>query len=104
MLSESLKAVVTQRLIPGAGGARMELALEILIGTLAMGNLIRDAKTFQIPSIMQTGKGVGMRLMDDSLMALFMDKRISAAEAAANATKPAKFRTLVEPDGRAPKN
>jgi len=103
MLSEALKAVVTQRLIPGADGTRMELALEILIGTLAMGNLIRDAKTFQIPSIMQTGKGVGMRLMDDSLMALFMDKRISAAEAAANATQPAKFKTLVEPDGKGPK-
>jgi twitching motility protein PilT len=104
MLSEALKAVVTQRLIPGADGTRMELALEILIGTLAMGNMIKDAKTFQIPSIMQTGKGVGMRLMDDSLMELFMDRRISAAEAAANATQPAKFKTLVEPDGRAPKS
>ncbi len=74
----------------------MELALEILIGTVAMGNLIRDAKTFQIPSIMQTGKNMGMRLMDDSLMALFMDKKISAAEALANVTQPAKFKMLIE--------
>lgn len=104
MLSEALKAVVTQRLIPGADGARMELALEILIGTTAMGNLIRDAKTFQISSIMQTGKGVGMQLMDDSLMALLMDKRISAAEAMANAAQPAKFKTLVQPESEAQKN
>lgn len=104
MLSEALKAVVTQRLIPGADGSRMELALEILIGTLPMGNLIRDAKTFQIPSIMQTGKGVGMRLMDDSLMALFMDKKISAADAMANAVQPDKFKTLIEPDGQTPKS
>ncbi len=103
MLSEALKAVVTQRLIPGADGTRMELALEILIGTVAMANLIRDAKTFQIPSIMQTGKAVGMQLMDDSLMALVMEKKISAAEAAANAAQPARFKTLVEPDGKAPK-
>jgi twitching motility protein PilT len=100
MLSEALKAVVTQRLIPGVDGTRMELALEILIGTLAMGNLIKDAKTFQIPSIMQTGKNVGMRLMDDSLMALCTDKKISAADAAANAAQPAKFKTLVEQEAR----
>jgi twitching motility protein PilT len=104
MLCEALKAVITQRLIPGADGTRMELALEILIGTLAMGNLIKDAKTFQIPSIMQTGKNVGMRLMDDSLMELFMNKKISAAEAAANATQPAKFKTPAEPNGKALKN
>lgn len=104
MLSEALKAVVTQRLIPGADGTRMELALEILISTPAMGNLIRDAKTFQIPSIMQTGKSIGMRLLDDSLMALFMEKRISAAEATANAAQPEKFKPLVEPDGKAPKS
>jgi twitching motility protein PilT len=104
MLSEALKAVITQRLIPGADGARMELALEILIGTLAMGNLIKDAKTFQIPSIMQTGRNVGMRLMDDSLMELLTNKKITAAEAAANAAQPAKFKTLVEPDGKAPQN
>ena len=40
-----------------------------------MGNLIKDAKTFQIPSIMQTGRNVGMRLMDDSLMELFTNKK-----------------------------
>lgn len=95
MLSEALKAVITQRLIPGADGNRMALALEILIGTVPMGNLIRDAKTFQIPSMMQTGKSVGMQLMDDSLMTLFREKKISAAEAAANASQPAKFKTLL---------
>ena len=94
MLSEALKAVITQRLIPGADGARMELALEILIGTIPVGSLIRDSKTFQIPSIMQTGKNLGMRLMDDSLMALFMEKKITAADAAANAAPAGEIRAM----------
>ncbi len=104
MLSETLKAVITQRLIPGAEGTRMELALEILIGTLPVANLIREAKTFQIPSMMQTGKSAGMCIMDDSVMALLKEKKILAADAAANATQPAKFKVLVEPAGQAPKN
>lgn len=103
MLSEALKAVITQRLIPGADGTRMELALEILIGTLAVGNLIKDSKTFQIPSIMQTGKTAGMRLMDESLMALFMEKKITAADAAANALQPEKFAQWLEKDGKTAK-
>ncbi len=92
MLSEALKAVITQRLIPAADGTQMMLALEVLIGTLPMANLIRDAKTFQIPSMMQTGKKVGMQLMDESLMALFKEGKISAADAAANAAKPENFK------------
>jgi len=92
MLSEALKAVITQRLLPGADGNRMVMALEILIGTVPMGNLIRDAKTFQIPSMMQTGKSVGMQLMDDSLAALLKEGRITAADAAANASQAGKFK------------
>lgn len=103
MLSEALKAVITQRLIPGAEGKRMELAMEILIGTPAIANLIRDAKTFQIPSMMQTGKNLGMQLMDDALMALLTEKKISAADAAANATQPAKFKAPAESEPKAPK-
>ncbi len=95
MLSEVLKAVITQRLVPSADGDRMVLALEILIGTLSMANLIRDAKTFQIPSMIQTRKKEGMQLMDDSLMALVQDGRISAKDAMANAAKPDRFRQYV---------
>ncbi len=92
MLSEILKAIITQRLIPSADGSQMVLALEILIGTLSMANLIRDAKTFQIPSMMQTRKKDGMVLMDDSLMALMQDGKISAKDAMSGSTKPDKFK------------
>jgi twitching motility protein PilT len=96
MLSESLKAVITQRLIPAKDGKSMVMALEILIGTLPLTNLIKDAKTFQIPSIMQTGKSVGMRIMDESILELLQAEKISAAEAFANASNPDRFKTFVD--------
>jgi twitching motility protein PilT len=92
MLSEAIKAVITQRLVPSADKTKMVLALEILIGTLPMTNLIRDAKTFQIPSMMQTGKKAGMMLLDESLMALIKEGKISPEDAAANANKPEMFK------------
>ncbi len=72
MLSEALKAVITQRLIPAKDGASMVMALEIMIGTMPLANLIRDGKTFQIPSIMQTGRSVGMQLMDEYILVLLI--------------------------------
>ncbi|MBF0225405.1 MAG: PilT/PilU family type 4a pilus ATPase [Desulfobacterales bacterium] len=96
MLSESLKAVITQRLIPVEDNKGMVLACEILIGTIPLGNLIRDAKTFQIHSLMQTGRNVGMQLMDDSIMALVMDEKITAETAYHYATKPANFKKLLD--------
>jgi twitching motility protein PilT len=84
MLSESLKAVITQRLLPSADRKKMELALEILVGTLSAGNLIRDNKTFQMASVMQMGKNIGMRIMDDSIVTLFQEGKISRETAVAN--------------------
>ncbi|MCX5870418.1 MAG: PilT/PilU family type 4a pilus ATPase [Deltaproteobacteria bacterium] len=84
MISEALKAVITQRLIPGADGKTMHLALEVLIGNLSVANLIRDNKTYQIQSTMQMGKKLGMRLMDDSIMEMLEAGKISPVEAAAN--------------------
>ena len=95
MLSEALKAVVTQRLIPGADGKNMLMAPEILIGTIPLANLIRDGKTFQIKSLMQTGKGVGMKIMDESIMQLVQEKKITAQAAFEYADKPEKFKLLV---------
>ncbi len=79
MLSESLKGVVSQTLCKKEGGGRVA-ALEILIGTNAMANLIREGKTFQLPSMMQTGKNVGMQTLNDALLALVVDKKISPEE------------------------
>ena len=84
MLSESLKAVITQRLLPAADGKKMEMALEILVGTLSVGNLIRDNKTFQMASVMQLGKNIGMQLMDDSIVTLFQEGKISRETAIVN--------------------
>lgn len=95
MLSESIRAIITQRLIPSADGTRMVLALEILMGTLSMANLIRDSKTFQIPSLMQTGKSVGMRIMDESILELLNAGKINIQEAIKNANDPKLF---INPD------
>jgi len=84
MLSESLKAVITQRLIPGTDGKKMRLALEILIGNLSIANLIRDHKTYQIHSTMQMGKKMGMRLMDESIVELLDAGKITLKAAMAN--------------------
>jgi len=66
MLSESLKGVIAQTLLPKKGGGRVA-ALEVLIVTPAISNLIREGKTFQIPSAMQTGRTHGMVMLNDSL-------------------------------------
>ena len=87
MLSESLKAVITQRLISGIDDQRMHLALEILIGNLSIANLIRDNKTYQIHSTMQMGSSLGMRLMDDSIIGLVQEGKISQSSAHANIEK-----------------
>jgi twitching motility protein PilT len=100
MVGESLKAVITQRLIPRVDLKKMALALEILIGTLPMATLIRDGKVFQIPSMMQMGKAVGMQIMDESIMSLFQAGTISAKEAYLNANNKSPFRPLMEREGQ----
>src|SRR5262245_48743111 len=70
MLSESLRAVISQRLLPTADGQGRVAALETLVVTRAVANLIRENKTFQIHSQLQTGSAQGMRLLDHSLREL----------------------------------
>jgi len=81
MLSESLKGVVCQQLLRTADGKGRVAALEIMLGTSAIGNLIREGKTFQIASIIQTAKKDGMQLMDQHLLDLLKSKKIAAEEA-----------------------
>jgi twitching motility protein PilT len=87
MLSESLKAVFTQRLLPAKDGSRMYLAAEVMIGNLSIANLIKDSKTFQIRSTMQMGTNLGMKLMDESVMDLLKEDKISLETAKANVDK-----------------
>ncbi|MGH7590056.1 MAG: type IV pilus twitching motility protein PilT, partial [Gemmatimonadales bacterium] len=80
MLSESLKGVVAQTLCKKIGGGRVA-AREILITNSAVSNLIREGKTFQIPSIMQTNKKAGMVTMNDALMELVDKRQVTPQEA-----------------------
>src|SRR5262245_4540978 len=80
MLSESLKGVIAQTLLPKKGGGRVA-ALEILIVTPAISNLIREGKTFQIPSAMQTGKNIGMTMLNDSMMEFVKQGIVEARDA-----------------------
>ncbi|SHJ07821.1 pilus retraction ATPase PilT [Malonomonas rubra DSM 5091] len=81
MLGESLKGVVCQQLCRTADGKGRVAALEIMLGNAAVGNLIREGKTFQIPSIIQTARKDGMQLMDSHLMELLNEGRITPEEA-----------------------
>lgn len=81
MLSESLKGVVCQQLLRTVDGKGRVAGLEIMLGTPAIANLIREAKTFQIPSIIQTAKRDGMQLMDQHLLDLLKTKQIAPEEA-----------------------
>src|SRR6266496_2675553 len=85
MVSESLRGIISHQLVPRADGAGRVLALEILTNTPAVANVIREAKTYMLPGIIQTGKKQGMRLMDDTLIDLYDCGLISAEEAYARA-------------------
>jgi twitching motility protein PilT len=80
MLAESLKGVIAQNLCRRIGGGRAAV-MEVLIVTHSISNLIREGKTFQIPSLMQTGKGFGMVVLNDALIKLVNDKLVEPKEA-----------------------
>jgi twitching motility protein PilT len=92
MVSESLRGIVSQQLIPRKDGRGRALALEILTNTPAVANLIREARTFMLPGIIQTGKKQGMKLMDDSLMELVDSGIIAPEEAYARCEQKALMR------------
>lgn len=85
MVSESLRGIISQQLVPSVDGKTRVLALETLTNTPAVANVIREAKTYMLPGIIQTGKKQGMQLMDDALMALFDRGAINGDEAYARA-------------------
>ena len=77
MLSESLRAVISQRLVPTADGQGRVPALEVLVISRAIGNMVRDEKTVQIRSSMQTGRSHGMYLLEQSLNELVASGKIT---------------------------
>ncbi len=90
-LADALKAVVSQTLFKRKDIKGRCAALEILIATPAVRNLIREGKTYQILSTMQTGKKFGMQTLDDAIMAFLDKKMISADDAYSNCVEKAKF-------------
>src|SRR4029077_11081046 len=96
MVSESLRGVIIQQLIPRAGGKGRVLALEILNNSTAVANVIREAKTFMLPGIIQTGKKQGMQLMDDCLLDFYQRGLISPEEAYARAEQKQTMRAQLE--------
>jgi twitching motility protein PilT len=95
MLSESLKGVIAQNLCRKIGGGRVA-ALEVLVVTSAVSNLIREGKTFQLPSLMQVGKNVGMVTLNDSLIDLVKKKIVAPEEAYAKAVDKSGFEGLLK--------
>ncbi|MFP3912963.1 MAG: type IV pilus twitching motility protein PilT [Desulfobacteraceae bacterium] len=95
-LSDGLRAVVAQNLFKRIDKKGRVAALEIMIATPAVRNLIREGKTFQIPSMIQTGRKFGMQTLDDAIMTL-LNKRIIGPEAAyAKCNDKDKFRPYLK--------
>ncbi len=90
-LSESLKAVIAQSLFKRIDKKGRCAALEILVVTSAVANLIRESKTFQIPSMLQTGKKYGMQSLDDAIMILLQAGKIGAEDAYSKAVEKNRF-------------
>jgi twitching motility protein PilT len=90
MLSESLKGVIAQVLCPKIGGGRVA-AKEVLLSIPAIANLIREGKTFQIPSIMQTNRKVGMVTLNDALIELVEKKMVEPKDAYAKSADKTGF-------------
>jgi len=99
MAAESLRAVVCQRLVARADGAGRVPALEILVVTKAVSNLIRENKTFQIRSVLQTGSSHGMRELDTALEELVKQRTITRQEALRHAETPERFATGTDRGG-----
>ncbi len=95
-LADGLRAVIAQVLFKRKDRKGRCAAMEIMIATPAVRNLIREGKTFQIPSSIQTGKRFGMQLLDDSIMDLLNRGLISADEAYAKSNDKGKFRALLK--------
>src|ERR671928_1368202 len=94
-LSVALQGVMTQQLLPTADGAARCVACEVLVPTPAVRNLIREGKTHQIPSSMQTGSNVGMQTMDAALAQLVRSGKITQRLAEQRSSTPEELKRLL---------
>ncbi len=91
ILANTLKAIIAQQLLPNADKTRRYAAYEILIRNQALGNIIATGETNRLTSEIQTNRGLGMILMDDSLMELVKAKKVTKEEAYLKAIEKSKF-------------
>jgi len=101
-LSNNLEAVICQQLLPRAGMPGRVCAMEIMIATPAIRNLIREAKSHQIPSSIQTGAKFGMQTMDQHLRDLYAQGVITYEDAINRALNPDELKRMIESPGGAP--
>ncbi len=96
MVSESLRGILSQQLVPRIEGEGRVLASELLVNTPAVSNCIREGKTYMLPGVMQTGKHVGMITMDESLRQLYIKGLISAEELLFRSEDKAQMRAFLK--------
>ena len=96
MVSESLRGILSQQLVPKIDGSGRVMALEVLVNTPAVSNCIREGKTYMLNGVMQTGKNVGMVTMDDSLRNLYNQGLISREECESRAEDKVLMRKYFE--------
>lgn len=96
-LSESLKYVIAQRLLPAKEGRRQVACFEVLKGTMNVANMIRDEKTFQIHSAMQIGRSQGMQTFDEALRDLVKRGQVTPETAYMAANKKEDFESMLPP-------
>ncbi|MEW6486586.1 MAG: type IV pilus twitching motility protein PilT [Thermodesulfobacteriota bacterium] len=97
MLAESLRGVIAQVLLRRADGRGRVAGIEILLNNTAVSHLIREAKTFQIPSLIQTGRKEGMQLLDQHLLELVNTQAVAPEEALRYAHNKQVFERLCKP-------
>lgn len=94
-LAQHLRGVISQKLVRTADGRGRKVIAEIFVNTPAIANLIQSGKVFQIPSVLQTGKELGMQLMDQALLDAVNKKEIDPDEAYLHATDKQQFQRFV---------
>src|SRR5678815_3965348 len=95
-LAESLEAIVAQLLLPRADGSGRVAANEILLRTPGLGNLIREGNLPMLQTVMQSGKPMGMQLLDEVLLDLVTRKVVTAKDAYLKAQDKSRFEPLIE--------
>jgi twitching motility protein PilT len=101
-LADSLRAIIVQRLVPRARGGGRAVAIELLRGTHAVASLIREGKSAQIPTLIQSGKREGMLSLERSLADRVQAGEIRAEDAKAAANDPGSLAMYLGPPTRTP--